>query len=338
MKALVTGSNGLLGCNLVRTLLNAGHSVRTLIRESSDTRGLEGLNVERCVGDVRDSDSVREAVDGCDVVFHGAAVFSYWGYSREEMIETARDGTGIMIEACRDAAVRRLVLTSSTAVFGGHADPTPRDENAEMAPGAGVDYFETKALQERIAAEMARELSVELVIVNPSVFIGPYDYKPSQSSQTITGFLRDPLRLTFPGGVCLVHASDVAQGHLIALEQGTPFERHILGGENIEWTALHEMIALLTDSAGPRLRATKTTALLGATVMEAVSALTRRPPMATRALARQMGLYFYHSSEKMRRLGYAPRPAKATLRDTLNWWVEGPHVSKRERLAWKPRI
>ncbi|MEO1482698.1 MAG: NAD-dependent epimerase/dehydratase family protein [Myxococcota bacterium] len=338
MKALVTGSNGLLGCNLTRVLLQAGHSVRTLVRESSDTRGLDRLNVERSIGDVRDRESVRAAVDGCDVVFHGAAVFSYWGYSRDEMLETARDGTGIIIEACRDANVRRLVLTSSTAVFGGHQDPTPRDETAAMAPGAGVDYFETKALQERIAAEMARELGVELIIVNPSLFIGPYDFKPSQSSQTFTAFLRDPLRLTFPGGACLVHAGDVARGHLLALENGTPFERHILGGENIEWTALHETLAVLTDSAGPRLRANKATALLGAAVMEAVSTVTRRPPMVTRALARQMGLFFYHSSEKMKRLGYAPRPAKATLRDTLNWWIESPHLSAKERLAWRPQL
>lgn len=338
MRVLVTGASGLLGAHLVRELTRAGHPVRALVRSSSDTRGIDSLPVERVVGDVRDKEAVRQAVDGCEVVFHAAAVFAYWGYSRDEMMDTVREGTGIVIEAARDAKVRRVVLTSSTAIFGGSDTPQPLTEDSPAVEDQGPDYFQSKALQERIAVEMARELGVELVVVNPSLFVGPHDYKPSASSQTLTGFLRDPLKMTYPGGVCLAHAADVARGHLIVLERGTPGERHIVGGENIEFRTLHEMLAVMTDGPGPRVTVNRTLAMGGAALMELAAVVTRRPPLATRALAAQMGRYFWYSSDKMRRMGYEHRSAKQTVRETLAWWITSPHVSKRERTAWAPRL
>ncbi len=338
MRVLVTGASGLLGANLIRELLGGGHRVRALVRSTSDTRGIDSLEVERVVGDVRDKIAVREAVDGCDVVFHAAAVFAYWGYSRDEMMDTVREGTGIVVEAVRDAKVPRMVLTSSTAIFGGNDSPESLDENSPAVEDRGPDYFQSKALQERIAVEMARELGVELIVVNPSLFVGPHDYKPSTSSQTLTGFLRDPLKMTYPGGVCLAHVADVARGHLIALEQGTPGERHIVGGENIEFRTLHDMLAVMTDGPGPRITMNRTLAVGGAALMELASMVTRRPPAATRALAGQVGRYFWYSSAKMRRMGYEHRTAKQTVRETLSWWIKSPHVNARERTAWAPRL
>lgn len=337
MNVLVTGANGLLGANLVRALLRDKHRVRVLVREKSDTRGLHGLDVERVVGDVREPRPVRAAVDGCELVFHAAAVFSYWGYSREEMMDTVREGTGIMVEACRDAGVRRIVLTSSTSVLGGNTSPEPLSEDAPLNED-GPDYFQSKAVQERLAVQMAKELGVDLAVVNPAVFVGPNDFRPSQSAQTFTGFLRDPFKLSYPGGLSLVHVEDVARGHLIAAQQARPYERHILAGENLRWGEFHEMLAVLTDGPGPRIRVNRSVAYAAAAIMELVAAIIRRPPPATRALASQVGRFFWYRSDKMRRLGYSPRAAKSTLRDTLTWWTKSPHVSRREREAWTPRL
>lgn len=338
MRVLVTGANGLLGCNLVRALLEDGNQVRTLVRTSSDTRGLEGLATERFVGDVRDRASVREAMDGCDAVFHAAAVFAYWGHSRQEMLSTVRDGTSIVLEAARDLSVKRVVLTSSTAVYGGSPDPTARSEEAPSRSQNGVDYFESKTLQEHLAIEMARELGVELVVVNPTVFIGPHDYRPSQSSHAFTGFLRDPFRLTYPGGACIAHVGDIARGHIVALEHARPLERNILGGENIEWRDFHGLLAVLTDSSGPRLSTHRFFAQAAAPAFEVLARMSGRPPLVTRGLARQVGLYFFHSSEKMETLGYSRRSLKSTLRSTLSWWSQSPHVSRKESIAWKPKL
>lgn len=337
MQVLVTGANGLLGANLTRQLLADGVRVRTLVRAHSDTRGLDGLEVERVVGDVRDAKTVRDAVAGCELVFHAAAVFSYWGYSRGEMMDTARSGTGIVIRAARDAKVRRVVLTSTAAVLGGSGEPRALGADAEVVEGHGPDYFRSKAVQERFAVDSARELGVDLVVVNPSVFVGPHDYRPSQSAQAFTGYLRDPLKITYAGGVSLAHVEDVARGHILAAANAEPYRRHLLAGENIRWSTLHELLASLGSGPKPRLRVGRRMAMIAGALMELGAWMSGRPPLATRALAGQIGRFFWYDSAPMEAFGYAYRDARSTLRDTLSWWARSPHVSAREASAWMPK-
>src|SRR6202012_5282951 len=104
------------------------------------------------------------------------------------------------IDAAKAAGVRRIVMTSSSAVFGGSDSAKVLDEKAPIVETGVPDYFISKALQERTAVEHASNVGVELVCANPSVFIGPYDFRPSASLATVTGYLSDPLKLTYPGG------------------------------------------------------------------------------------------------------------------------------------------
>ena len=83
VRVFVTGANGLLGSTLCRVLVADGHTVRGLVRPNSNRRALEGLRVELVEGDVTDPRSMRTGADGCELIFHVAAVFSYSGYSKE---------------------------------------------------------------------------------------------------------------------------------------------------------------------------------------------------------------------------------------------------------------
>ena len=104
VKALVTGSNGLIGSNIVRVLLRQGHQVRGLVRATSDLRSLRGLDLERVQGDVLDRGSLEAAMEGCDVVFHTAGIFTYWG--RDEQAD--RDsGPGRDAERAEGGGLRR---------------------------------------------------------------------------------------------------------------------------------------------------------------------------------------------------------------------------------------
>lgn len=93
MKALVTGANGLIGSNLVRELLTAGYQVRAMVRATSNVSGLAGLEVELVTGDLLVPESLAAAAEGCEVVFHTAAVFAYGGYAAAELDHIAVDGT-----------------------------------------------------------------------------------------------------------------------------------------------------------------------------------------------------------------------------------------------------
>ncbi len=336
MRALVTGAGGLLGGHLVRELLNDGHEVVALVRPTSNVRTLEGLSCERVFGDVRHAREVRAAVDGCEMVFHAAAVFAYTGYAKADMMTTAVGGTLNVLRAAQDARVRRLVLTSSTAVLGGNDIPAPLDEAAELSRSDVPDYFISKAQQEKAAIREAKNLKLELVVANPSALVGPYDFRPSASLAAITGYVKAPFKLTLPGGINLVHAADVARGHLLLAEHAPPYERHILSAENWRWETIHRTIAELLGLPPPRLIASKRATLAGAALVESGMRLLHREPPVTRSIARMAGLYFWYSHAKAARLGYSPRPTRTALVETLGWLCDSPHLSSRQKARLNP--
>lgn len=336
MRTLVTGANGLLGSNLVRELLKDGHQVRALVRKTSNAKGLEGLDVEIVHGDVRDAKALRAAADGCEVLFHTAAVFSYWGYDRDEMIATARDGTIHALDAAKDAGLRRVVLTSSTTILGDTPGPTPMDESYARSDAGGVDYFETKTLQEKLARERAKEIGIEVVYPAPAIMLGPHDHRPSTGLESVINYLQDPLKLTYPGGCNYLHAADAARGHMLLADKGVPGERYILCGDNLEWTDAHRIISELAGVKGPGMRMGRGPAYVAATLMELGSAITKKPPLATRKLAKQIGRYFFYKGDKAKALGFSARPAREVFADAIAWLLIAPHMTEAARRAMKP--
>jgi dihydroflavonol-4-reductase len=337
VRALVTGASGFIGANLIRELLDEGHEVRALVRPTSDLRGLDGLPAQRVVGDVMDPASLRRATDGCDVVFHAAAVFSYWGHSDEDLRTVSVDGTRNVLEAAALAGVRRLVLTSSSVTLGSGTHAISRDETSnirddEPAPA----YFHVKAAQERAAVEAARELGVELVVACPTIVVGSHDYRGVPSTAIILDYLRDPWRATFPGGCNVVHVRDVARGHLLLADRGRPGQRYVLGSENVEWSLLHRMVGELAGVGGPGLSANRTTSLIAAVAAEAVAGFTGNRPLVTRGQARSVGRFYWYSHARAAALGYQPRPAREALKLAIAWLLRSQHVTREMRLALRP--
>jgi dihydroflavonol-4-reductase len=334
MRVLVTGSTGVVGASLVRELLGDGHDVRVLVRPKSDRRALEGLQVEPALGDVLDPASLRAAADGCEVVYHAASIFSYWGHSAEELHRTAVEGVRNALDAAKDAGARRVVLTSSSVTLGSSARTVPLDESSEPQGGreSDPDYYRSKVAQERAAFEHATRLDIELVAVCPTIVIGPHDYRLSPSNGIIFAYWEDPVGTTWPGGINLVHAEDVARGHILAAERGVAGERYVLGAENLEWSLIHRTIAELSGLPPPRVLAGHAACYFTAAVMEAAALLTAAPPRTTRAQARQVGRFYWYRHDKAAELGYAPRPARQALSETIAWMlVKSPHVPRALR-------
>ncbi|MDP7039467.1 MAG: NAD-dependent epimerase/dehydratase family protein [Myxococcota bacterium] len=330
-RVLVTGANGLLGGHLVRELLAQGHQVNALVRPTSDTQTLAGLDVERFYGDVRDRASFRKAADGCELIYHCAAVFSYWGYSLEEMQSTARQGSEVLVDVAQDAGVKRVVLTSSTAVLGGSPAPRLLDESARLSADEVPDYFRSKVLQEEIALTQARLKKMDMVCTLPGIIVGPYDFRPSASLATITTYLQDPLKLTFHGGASLVHAQDVARGHILVAEKGSTYEGYILAAENFHWAEIHRQLSQAAGTWGPGFQLGKAMAVSSAGLMEFAAKTFNKTPMATRDLAQQVGSYFWYSSQKTQGLGYHFRSLEETLVDTLAWLCVSKHLKNRQK-------
>ena len=158
MKALVTGANGLIGANVVRALLKRGYTVRAFVRATSDRRSLEGLPIDWAVGDVMQYDTVRQACEGCDLVFHLAVKFAYWGISEKELRSVAWQGTTNVLQAAHETGIKRVVLTSSSVTMGASTKPVIRDESAVPQFKDEPPYVRAKAEQERVSFHEASGL------------------------------------------------------------------------------------------------------------------------------------------------------------------------------------
>jgi dihydroflavonol-4-reductase len=336
VKALVTGSNGLIGSNLVRVLLNQGHEVRGLVRPTSDLRSLQGLGVDQVQGDVLDRGSLDAAVQGCDVVFHTAGMFTYWTRDQHQLESEVLQGTRHAVEAAADAGVGRFVLTSSSVTCGSSLHPQPRDERDDLRDPDAPPYYEMKARQEREAMQRAEELGLDLVAVCPTITVGGPDHRLLPSNAIIVNYLNDPLSITFPGGCNVVHVEDVALGHVLVADQGERGERYLLGSDNLTWADLHRTIAELCGVRGPTLTTTLTAAYLAASALELAAQWTHKPPASTRAEAKALGRYYWYRSDRALALGYRPRSSRRALAAAIAWLLQSPHLSRSLRSRLRP--
>ncbi len=167
MLVAISGGAGFLGLHLARRLVAGGHEVRTLDLAPLDDAALEG-RVEELRGDVRRTADVRRLVAGADVLVHAAAALPIQ-VSRAAIRSVNVEGAAVTFAAAAEAGVGRVVLISSTAVYG----VPERHPIHEDDPLVGVGHYgESKIEAERLCEAFARR-GLETVIVRPKTFVGP---------------------------------------------------------------------------------------------------------------------------------------------------------------------
>jgi dihydroflavonol-4-reductase len=325
---LVTGATGFVGAAVARRLVAAGQSVRVLAREGSDRRNLEGLDVQVVTGDLTDRASLDRAVAGCRGVYHVAADYRMWVRDPAAMYRANVDGTRAVLMAAAAAGVDRIVYTSSVATLGIRADGAPSDEDTPSSLADMIGHYKrSKFIAEEAAQALARD-GVPVVIVNPSTPVGPGDVKPTPTGRIIVDALAGRVPAYVDTGLNIAHVDDVAEGHLLAYEQGVVGRRYVLGGTDLR---LREILTTLAGIAGrrpPRVRLPHGAVLPVAYVAEAWGRLTGREPLTTvdgvRLSRKRM---FFSSARAERELGYRTTPAVCAFRDAAAWFRSHGYVS-----------
>ena len=318
-KVLVTGATGFVGGHLTRRLGELGGDVRILRRDSSRHAQLADLTFETQIGDIRDGDAVLRAVAGCELVFHVAAVISYWSGDRDWMTAVNVDGTDHVIQACLDSDVSRLIHTSSIATIGIPPFTERADENQVYAwDDHDFGYMSTKYAAERRVLEAADELDV--VVVNPSMIFGPGSW---ENFAPMLSLLKRGLMPVYPYGGCnFVDVGDVVDGHLLAAERGRRGERYILGGDNLSW---RELTALIRIYYGRKVAMPISEGTMRgfARLAGLVSRLRGQKPVLTNDMVTLANLDLYYDCTKaMTELGYQPHPLAERLYEALAWYEE----------------
>ncbi|MGC4091841.1 MAG: NAD-dependent epimerase/dehydratase family protein [Polyangiaceae bacterium] len=344
---LVTGATGFIGSAVVRQLIERGSAVRAFVRPGANLGAFQGLPRDRfqlAYGDVTLESTVYRSLMGCDRLFHVASVFKYGGARPEQIIEPAVLGTRAVLAAARAQKIERIVVTSSAAVLGTSRGDAPMDETT---PNQLLDpevYVRAKIEADQVVQDHIAE-GMPIINVLPSAVFGPGDRKPTPNGRTLIDYLRLSPSRRIPatdGGVCVVDVDDVARGHVLAMEHGRLGERYLLGGENLTYTQLFELMHELTGLARPGKAPSPGVIQLAGTLIELYAGLTGTEPILTRRLARDYAFArVWVSSEKAEReLGYKHRPARETLARAVNYYLSNGYVpgplASTVRLSLRP--
>jgi dihydroflavonol-4-reductase len=317
-KTLVTGGTGFLGSHVARALADRGDELRLLVRRTSKLEALSGIEFEPASGDVVDRESVRQAMEGVQRVFHVAGVTSMRPGDRERVFEVNVAGTRNVLEQAQRAGVERVVHTSSVGAIGPAERGATADESQAFTGGRlGNAYINSKHEAELEAFRYAKR-GVPVVCVNPSFVLGPDDAQGT-SNVLVRRFLLRQIPVYVGGALNIVDVRDVAAGHLLADEKGKVGERYILAGRNFTLGRLFADLSRISGVPAPQLR------VPGALAVAGVEAASHTPlPVPTSVDEVKSGLewWTYRSDKAERELGFAPRPHEETLEDTVRWQME----------------
>ncbi|QEC46743.1 NAD-dependent epimerase/dehydratase family protein [Baekduia soli] len=314
MRALVTGAGGFIGGHVTRALLASGADVRGLDRDA----GRVPVGAEPIAGDVLDPAAVRRALDGCDAVFHLAAVYSYARADAAAMQAVNVEGTRCVLDAAARTGVR-VVHTSSCATCGPVPGRAADEDDTPPAWELAVPYKRTKHDGERLALAAAAE-GHDVVVVNPTTPVGPGDHRPTPTGRMIRDVASGRARAYLAGGALnVVAVQDVAAGHLRALEHGRSGRRYLLGGEDL---AMRDVFAAVARAAGrpaPRLAVPWGVAYGAARVADAaLRPLGREPRLLVLDEVRLARVPMRFDDRRAREeLGHVSRPAAQALAEAV---------------------
>jgi len=229
MRAFVTGASGFVGSAVVRSLLQRGASVKALVRPTSDLRNLASLDVNLIRGDLRDLQPLADAIRGCDVIFHVAALYSTLPEDARRLYDVNVDGTKQVLQLARSASIPRLVHTSTIGTIGQPKDGSLATEACPFDQWSDASHYAKSKFLGEVQALQANGEGLDVVVVNPAAPVGPGDIKPSSTGQRLIDYLQGRRPSYVRGGINFVPLQDVADGHVLAAEKGQPGERYILG-------------------------------------------------------------------------------------------------------------
>jgi len=340
MRAFVTGAGGFIGGRLVRWLRAHGWEVRGLVRPGRDPEPLRAIGAQPVVGTLDDLPVLRQACEGCEVVFHVAAALGPDAVP-PTVFRVNVDGTENVLQAACAAGARRLVFTSSVAVYG-EAAPDGADEDTPPHPSG--PYGESKLEAERLCLRYMREQGIEVVLLRPCFVYGPGDryFLP-----TAVSILRGGWFPVVDGGALpldVVHVDDVVQAHLrvATVPQAAGRTYNVTDGRR---RSVRELVALAARAMGVRVRLIpipRTLVRPAAYLLRAAAELVRAPGrelITPENFGAMLAPHHFSIARARRELGYEPTyQLEEVLPDLLNTFLfEGRREHEGARPALGPR-
>lgn len=316
---LITGATGFLGKHLVEELRHSEENVKLRLLCRGASRWDQDPGVEVVRGDITRPENVFAAAEGTAEIYHLAGIVSRNPRDQEALYRTHIEGTRNVCEGARRHGVERLIVVSSSGTVAVGPEPIALNEESGFKNGVVAEwpYYLSKIFAEKLALDYVRRYSLPVVIVNPSLILGPGDEHQS-STGDIALFLEGQILAVPRGGLSFVDVRDTAAGLIAAMQRGRPGERYLLGGANWTFQKLIESVAQISGRRAPRLKPSLRWSLFSARLLRRLFPLVGKQFRLDEASIKMSSLFWYCDTARARtELGFRARDPLATLRDTV---------------------
>jgi nucleoside-diphosphate-sugar epimerase len=323
-KVFVTGGTGFIGTQLVNDLVQRGHPVHVLRRPTSNTEGLKDEGIRLFIGDLMDCESIRNAMEGCTQVYHLAAYAKNWAKYSKTFYQNNVEGLCNVWEIAKEFGVERVVFVSSIVSCGPTNPGELGDEEKKcFLPDCSTEYQASKIMGEQKACEY-RDRGLSVITVNPTRVYGPGKLTEGNSvTKMIDLYDQGKFPFLLNHGINIgnyAYVTDVVQGLVLAMENGKPGERYILGGENISLKQFFEQIDELNGDKHFQVSVSPRFALFYSLLQQEKAKWLGLYPLITSGWVKTfLQDWAYSSAKAETQLGYKITPLKEGLRITLAW-------------------
>lgn len=340
MKVAITGATGHLGGLIVRELHERQHSIKALVRSPDDGRGrsnvvslsnylllpLTNISIEFVKGDLSDAHALAQLMQSCDTLIHCAAIISIDGDMKGLVHHTNVEGTRRVMEAAKAAGIKRVIHISSIHAYQQKPMHEVLDESRAKASHEAFAYDRSKKEGQEIALSYAHEMDV--LVMNPTSVIGPFDFKPSKLGQAIINMVSGKLPFVFQGGFDFCDGRDIANAVVNGLTMGRSGEAYILSGG---WCTLKEFANTLGIVSGRKINPLSLHPVfgwIGLPFVKGMSRITKQEPLYTNEaiVAVTDGNRRISNAKAKNELNYTTRSLAETLRDTYQWFSENRYL------------
>jgi dihydroflavonol-4-reductase len=322
MRVLVTGANGFLGIHICRQAKEQGWEAAAFILKGTPRKSLDQLGIPVFEGDLLYPDSMQNAFEGQEIVFHTAGLTDEWLADPSLIFRVNVDGTRNVCKLALRSGVRRVLCTSSAVACGSAPKGGLADEESPWDLSKTGPYSVSKHEAEQVVREFSRQ-GLDVVILCPHQIIGPGDHKPSTPGKTIIEVInrRSPFYVNVESQ--FVGVQDVARAHITAAQKGRSGQRYILAGpEPVSMKAFFNELSRLAGTRPPKVALPLWILFIVACITHAISHLiTRRPPLMTVGNARLLYKRMVFSTRRAAQdLDFAPQSYEIPLKQAVDWF------------------
>lgn len=322
---LVIGANGFLGSHVTRQLVaHAGSStsqVRAMVRPHANTRSIDDLEVARFHGDVFDTETLREAMAGCDDVYYCVVDTRAWLRDPAPLFRTNVEGLRNVLDVAKNSALRRFVFTSSYATVGRRRGRVATEEDV-IDPRGLTPYVQSRVQAENLVMRYVAEAGLPAVAMCVSTTYGSGDWGRTPHGAVIAAavFGKLPFLMT---GIQLeaVGVDDAAGALILAAERGRVGQRYLISERMI---GLGEVVSIAADVAGvsPPQRSISMPMLyaLGALGSVRARCTGKDAELSVRSVRMMRAEAAVDHSKAVRELGWQPRPVEESIREAARFW------------------